>query len=467
MNSCHLKQLFILLFTLLTFCATADLMLPPFFCYEPENTVTGDCGRIRILGPLLEIKNQQKENSQINISPIMSLKQAEQKLGLDILWPFFMIRDEGNARIVWAFPFFHHSTDVSNTHDNYFAPLVFAGKRPDGTPSWFVFPFAGDVTDFMGLGQVRFLLFPLYCNSKRYGMESHSILWPLIGWATGKSEEKFRLFPFYMRRELKGVRVNESYLWPLLSTARSLQKNRQGYSFFSFPLGGYEKWGSLTNRSFLWPFFTWKTNADSSFVINAPWPFFRYGQGIKNESVLFFWPFWGRSVSEQTEFSFYLWPFIIRLATKSGQHRENWNCILPLYWHQEKWKGDNPQPISNRHHVWPLFSVEQNQDSQKIESLSLIPFNKIGAAYRLYSPLFRFFSLQKNRDGFYLDLLWGFFSLTDTEIISKWNIGPLFSREADSSRAKVEYDFFFGLFKFRKTADKNSCKLLYCIEFTY
>ncbi len=456
----------ILILLLLSAVCAADVNLPPLVVYSSENEVTETSGHLRILGPLFESYKKQ-DASVIALRPFWSTKTDGDISGTDVLWPLFTHRSLPSGDFWWLLPYFHYSAKNSSAYENFLAPFLYLGRHRDGSLSWFFFPLAGDVREFLSLGQNQFVLWPLYWHNRKNGLESTGILWPVFNQAHGNGVEKIRVFPFYASSQVDGVRLNRSWLWPLLTTAESLRKDQNGFAVFSFPLGGYENWGELRSWSLLWPFFTWQSK-DNAFVLNAPWPVFRYGTGNREESVLFIWPLWGHTDSKDSSYAFFLWPCGLYLFSRTPESCERWLCMLPVYWSRKEY-GKEPEKIPEQRwrHVWPLVSVcdDYEQKTSTIRGLDLIPFKRPGVFERNYTPFLTLFQVTNTEKGMSFDILWGFVRCTDAERTSGFAIGPFYMQKTDRDRDSFECDVLFGLVQVASEREKSSCRLFYLLDF--
>lgn len=464
-----MRLLPILLFLLFPLCRTlaAEVVIPPFTtCTGYGNPVTGKQFELRVLGPLFELSGDGGTELSVSVRPLFGFKKSDRESGMEAVWPFAAARSKPSGDVLWVFPYFRYTGPDSRGSGNFVAPLCYWASRSDGTWDWLVFPFAGDVNELFSLGHTRFLLFPLLLETRKNGMDTRSVLWPLFSHSAGRNEEKIRLLPFYASRRIDGLRRNQAWFWPLLTSAHSLSPDMPGYAFFSFPLGGYEQWGNFTGSSVLWPFFTWKSRTDSSFSVNAPWPFFRYGRGAHGESVLYIWPLWGRSVSANAHFSFWLWPVGWYSESRTPQTVRTWRCVLPLYWSMYSRDRKSGKDISRWRHFWPLISAVSENGRETVRVPDLMPLKRVGAVERNYAPLWTLFQLDRSEHGCNLDLLWGMFGWMKSGTRSRLVIGPFYSQYEDREKNFSESQFFFGLVRTRTSPGKNTCSLFYLFDFS-
>lgn len=464
-----MRLLPILLFLLFPLCRTlaAEVVIPPFTtCTGYGNPVTGKQFELRVLGPLFELSGDGGTELSVSVRPLFGFKKSDRESGMEAVWPFAAARSKPSGDVLWVFPYFRYTGPDSRGSGNFVAPLCYWASRSDGTWDWLVFPFAGDVNELFSLGHTRFLLFPLLLETRKNGMDTRSVLWPLFSHSAGRNEEKIRLLPFYASRRIDGLRRNQAWLWPLLTSAHSLSPDMPGYAFFSFPLGGYEQWGNFTGSSVLWPFFTWKSRTDSSFSVNAPWPFFRYGRGAHGESVLYIWPLWGRSVSANAHFSFWLWPVGWYSESRTPQTVRTWRCVLPLYWSMYSRDRKSGKDISRWRHFWPLISAVSENGRETVRVPDLMPLKRVGAVERNYAPLWTLFQLDRSEHGCNLDFLWGMFGWMKSGTRSRLVIGPFYSQYEDREKNFSESQIFFGLVRTRTSPGKNTCSLFYLFDFS-
>ncbi len=439
--------------------------LPPLLVFEPDNPVTGRKNRLRILGPLFESRKNAGGGSMAAFRPLWSMEtKSDGRSAADVLWPLSMYRKTRSGAYFWFLPYFT-TRGRNDAYEHYLFPFWFLERHADGQYSWFFFPLGGDMRKFFSYDRLQFLLFPLY----KYGEKKHAVtntfFWPFFSTDRAPGMHSLRIFPFYASRTFEGIRENRSILWPLANYAYSL-KNPDDFAFFSFPLGGYEKWNGLASVTVLPPVFSWKEYQNRRKALSVLWPFFKYGAAEDGTgSCLYFWPFWGKAVSDRAYYSFFLWPAGLNLQTETETQRTVRRAFLPFYLSSRQYGTAEQAVISDYTHLWPLVSRHADRNETETTGLDFIPMKRLGFAERNYAAFWRFFEVIRNEKGFAFDLLWGLSRGYRTENADGFSIGPFYAQD-HSAAGESEYDILFGLLHFRNQPENTCVRLFYCLEFS-
>lgn len=459
-----MKSMLYILLIVFPILLQADIDLQPLFSLTRENPVLGKKDDIRILGPFFEFYKGSKDSTLLSVRPVVSLEKENGRSALDILWPLGGMRERGAGTDFWTFCYYHYTSKDSLSSVNHVFPLVYTARNRENSDSWFVFPFCGDVKRYLNLGETFFIMWPLYVRTKQGSMNNHYIIWPFFGWGSGEKGNHIRIFPLYLSREIHEQRVTSSYLWPLLTVSKSLNPKNPGYAVFSFPLGGHSEWGGMKHSAVLWPFFTWKNNADGSFIRHLPWPLFQYGKGVRGESFTNVWPFFGLSSSQESRHAYFLWPLGTYQKAESERRLNTWLCFFPFYWDFRKQQLKNSVIEYRRRHIWPLISVFDEGKTQVIRGLDLIPAKRVGGWERNLLPWITLFEYRKNECGESWEILWNMFGGTYTKKSSRFHIGPFYSQESSEADNFFEMKTLFGLYQFRSSAEESRSRFFYFLD---
>ena len=460
-------RLFVTLFIFLcgfsAFCW--DWTLPPFYSRERFNTETE---LIRFLGPLGEIQ-ETRSQSLYSVHPFWSYVKKKNGLGssssTDILWPFCFMRSSwfGDTRFFFLY---YTTSSVNGGRMDYVLPFWFSQTGLDGRFSWALFPFYGDMNNFLTYDRLRFCLFPLYWHADRDTVSGDGFLWPLINYDSGPHLNRWRIFPFYAFAEYKGKRINYSVFWPFFSYQRYLSPKTPGYGYLFWPFFGYSRIGSSEAWSTLWPFFSYARDSErkDSFRINAPYPFFRWGENQRDEDddLFFLWPLYGEKVSPHIKYSFVLWPFLWNLENESSDKVTGHTWIFPFYWNKTVYSKDFRKKLEESRDLWPLFSLKADRSRFEFQVLNLAP-KGFSAVDRNLSPLWKFYTYESKDGNYRSDLFWGMFNLSRYENTRIIAVQPFYSyRKTGETR---EYSFLFNLLKRKHSPEGVKTRLFYFLEF--
>lgn len=240
--------------------------------------------------------------------------------------------------------------------------LIGGGDSEDGENYFWVFPFGGKGRNVLSYDEFRFVLWPLWIQSKKDGRTATHWLWPLFGKQEG-SEKGWRFFPFYGRSEVPGKYRRSFWLWPMLNFAEDgldLEHPRKGW--LAFLIGGHVEQGDFEANSVLWPFFTWEKQPSRGHRSFTIWPLVRFqtteADGRTVRRVI---PFWLHYEDPDTEYRSVLFPFFWwrkdQLAL--GGERESWYGVPLFYSSRTQW-DDGTHAEHTR--MWPVFSEKVERD---------------------------------------------------------------------------------------------------------
>ena len=438
--------------------------LPPLAVYEPDNPVTGKKNRLRILGPLFESSRNAEGTSMAALRPLWSTEtRPDGRSATDVIWPLSMYRNTRSGSYFWLLPYFT-TRGKNDSYEHYLFPFWFLERHTDGKYSWFFFPFYGNMHKFFSYDKLEFLLFPFYKYGEKNHVVTNTYLWPFFSRDRAPGMHSIRIFPFYASRTFEGIRVNRSILWPVANYAYSL-KNPEDFAFFSFPFGGYESWGGITNVTVLPPVFSWKEFQDRQMALSILWPLFKYGGDEEGGECLYFWPFWGKAVSDQAYYSFFLWPMGLNLQTTTQTRKTTRRAFLPFYLSSRRNEIPDGEMLSDYTHLWPFVSKYAAGEKTEIRGLDFIPMKRLGFAERNYAAFWRLFEVERNKRGFAFDILWGLSRGYRTENADGFSIGPFYAQDR-SGDGKSDYDILFGLLRIGKRAENTHVSLFYCLDFS-
>ena len=359
------------------------------------------------------------------------------------------------------------------------------------TLSYFaVFPFGGLLRDFLTKEWMEFYLFPLFYHACDKGYETWYMPWPIIHWGSGAGHDSFAIWPLYAGETkrfliedkdgniIEGPKEYERHtiLWPLIQWQKNwdLKKvSKKGeppkyehkvYSenVFVFPFFGHRKTPRREVLTFLWPFFTIETKKDTDFIaIDAPWPFFRYAEGIGHYELRIFPLFYQfRKIDEKgSEHSGYriLWP-LIWLDTRKDVTQESQSVnIAGIFWHNRRTKLDihtgKPKSSETYTKLWPLFGHHSGHDGSVLfEILSLLPFDNVPKWEYTWAWFWRIFYYEsKPSEGITrFNFLGPIIRYESTPRGNSFDFFPIFqyrdSKDASGVEREMSWDFLYGLF---------------------
>ena len=330
-----------------------------------------------------------------------------------------------------------YHADKKEDNEFMFAPFLFWGAGDTKDEKYFgFFPFYGTLKDKIGYSELSFVMFPLYSSWSYKDYKAHSILWPLIMWASTpelsngeRRRNDLRILPFYSSKVHRNKYNHKTLLWPFFSWGSDdLDKKDPRHFLFIFPFYGQKYSQSRTMESYtiLWPFslFAWgKDERRGVKEYRALWFLF---QSMKSERPLIektvVFPFYAHykfgseDKSYYNEMNFYLILFG-NLRTQSAIVESSYDFFIPFYYrHRRVYPQENEEVRQWK--LWPFASgYSESNGANGWRTLSLWPLpdeyleRSWGPLYslaewrhesngdRYFSVFFRLFSLYWGEDS--------------------------------------------------------------------
>ena len=304
------------------------------------------------------------EGKAFTLVPFFWYRHSAQDPSLNYaaFWPFYgylqkrLFRDETRF-ILW--PVYAQTRKRDVITDNYLVPFVHV-RRGDGLKGWQVFPFYGtehkDVTTRTnGFRQVE----------QVPGRDTQFVLWP-----------------FYARNDLDLGSTNpiqQRLLLPWFSIQRSPAKDRDMYLWPFGPVFVRDREVGYDQTSFLWPMFA-----------------FADGEGKQATRV---WPFYSVAKFKESETRTYLWPLYWRKDVHRDPLQQHTTRVGIIVYTDVETRNLQTGKFSTRSDLWPLFiSRRDKEGNERFQILSLLspilPENK--TVPRVYEPLWALWRSEKN-----------------------------------------------------------------------
>ncbi len=433
MNNCEkmLKPVFPILIILLLFFGAAV-----------SAQIDGD--------PLYVNKVETNGHSFYAWRPFYSSTVEGERWRKDYLWPVYTrkgFQDETYGR----FLFFGYSSDFeedTDRHRNWIIPFWFSGTSKSDEDYLAVFPFGGNICEFLGRDKVSFVLFPVYAKSHINEVKTTTVLWPIGSKTTGGKVERFRVWPFYGMSSLEGEYVKKSYLWPIFHTVEYTNEHNPGGGFILVPVYGRIKTEQADNYWLAAPFFRYM-RSDGQWIVHAPWPFIQLADGDMKKRI--FWPFYGKkSLGTQTK-QYWLWPLLWNNKTDYAAHVQHRRNAVPFFYYRsdvvtKKTASHEVGDVPNRYwKLWPLMSWERVENKSRFRTLDLWPLRNTPGIERNWAPWWTLYRRMNDNGETGHHLLWGLYRQTHGEEEFEWSLlkGFLGYKKSESNRS---YRFLFMRF---------------------
>lgn len=364
-----------------------------------------------------------------------------------------------------------------------------------------LFSFAGGEA-LTGTNVHRFTLFPLYFQQRSAMPEkNYTALVPIYGRLKGRffrDEARFILLPIYIQSRKRDV-VTDNYLypffhlrrgnglkgwqvWPLIGSEHKEVTFKTNIWEETEIVAGHDKFSALwpiyfnqktgigtTNAARLravlplfsmvrsplrdsttapWPLgVTYTVDREKNYTERGiPWPIVVFARG-ENRNINRIWPLYSRARSDTLESTSYLWPVYKRNRITSEPLDRRRTRIMVFLYSDVLQKNTETGGSSRRADFWPLFTARRDFNGDKsLQILAflepILPNNK--SIPRNYSPLWSLWRSQKNGET----------GATGYSLL--WN---LYRHEAAPETKKLS--LLFGLFKYQSTPDGSRWRLFY------
>ncbi|MEW6444406.1 MAG: hypothetical protein AB1640_26005 [bacterium] len=343
---------------------------------------------------------------QFGFRPVLNLRRESQtgregdRTELQALWPLILYRQtEGcERRTLRLFPLVYHREFVHpegrEETDDFVLPFFLRGRSSDSEENYLaLFPLAGSLRGLFGKDRIRFLLFPLYADSRDGEHRSRNFLWPFVQYSSGGGKSSFRVWPFYGRKEKEGSYKKTFVLWPFFAHVQErLGRERPLDSWYFLPFYGRQQTPFGKIEYFLYPFFSYQRNEAPGNRFrewNAPWPFFSIARGDRYRKT-YLWPFWGRQERGSYERDFIAYPIYSHSVYASAGRMSEGRYLLPFYW---AWSlTDRKEERTAHFKIWPILSRSAGlEDRRNLNVLSPLWFRDRDGFERNYGPLWTWY----------------------------------------------------------------------------
>lgn len=324
------------------------------------------------------------------------------------LWPLGSYRADEKERTFRLIPLYMRrvrNVEEGKDWDTVTLLLIFSGSDPKRGGYFAFFPIGGTFKNLLFKERIDFALFPLYGRVREGGNDSVNVLWPIFNRTKGPIQG-WKVFPFYGRYRKRSEAGELLYdrrfwIWPFVTRHENgLETGRPTLLRFYFPFHGSIEGPSVSDRSWLFPFFKRKEEKGDAPRVDwkAPWPFVHVGNG-KSYRRRDFWPFYGHLATGGSDRRYWIWPLFRkqRQVNDAGEHRAFF--ALPFYWRSST-RSPQGEVARSMRKVWPLYGRQRAKDGSGItEVLSPLWFNDRIGLTELFGPFWRLWAREIDPSG--------------------------------------------------------------------
>ena len=429
--------------------------------------------RTEVLGPLLSYERRQ-EQTQWALPPLFShtLDAGVDVEEFDLAYPLLTYDRFGTEYRLQLFQVFSFSggLDQQENHVRRFTlfPFYFQQRSADSNLNYTAgFPLYGRLKNRLFRDEIRFVLFPLYGQSRKRDVVTDNYLYPFFHLRHGAALRGWQIWPLagYEHKDVT-TRTNSadeavtvgghrkfSLLWPIFFNQNlGLGTERPDRRQALLPVYSYQRSPQRDSTTAPWPFgLTITTDREKKYrEIGAPWPFIVFARG-EGKTANRFWPLFGQTKNPILESDFYLWPlYKYNRAHAPPLDRERTRMLFFLYSDLIE-KNEETGTALQRTDLWPLFTAKRDHDgNERLQLIAplepLLPNNK--SIERNYSPLWSIWRSEKN-------------AKTGAACQSfLWN---LYRRDTTPETRKCS--LLFGLFQYQSSLESKRLRMFYLPAF--
>jgi hypothetical protein len=417
--------------------------------------------RTEALGPLLRDEQREDGVREWAVSPLLSHTTDRQmeSTEFDLLYPLMTYDRFGTEyKFRWflltTFSGGHDQQDLQRRRFTLF-PFYFQQRSRDPRFCYTaVFPLYGTIQERLLRDEMKFVLFPLYGQSRRKDVVTDNYLYPIFHlrhgdglrgwqvWPLAGNETKDVTYRTNSLDELETVGGHEKFfaLWPFYFNERTgigttnVETDRTLLPFYSLTRSP-----ARDSTSYLWPFFTYTNDRSKQYrEWDAPWPLIVFARGEGKTANRVF-PFFSQVQGQYNRSEFYAWPLFWRHRSHAPPLDRDRIRILFFLYSDLTEKNLATGSALRRIDLWPLFTKHRDHEGREsLQILSLLepflPSNK--SIERNYSPLWAVWRSEKNART----------AATSQSLL--WN---LYRRDATPTTKKCS--LLFGLFRYQAGPD--------------
>jgi hypothetical protein len=453
------------------FARAGDASFGPLFQQFKLTLDPGD--RTEVAGPLYYQQDVWGDNDRTRLwaaPPIVSylLNEDTDYAQFDFLWKAVSYHRYGNEyrfHVLQLLNFAGGQTQ-SETNVSRFTlfPLYFQQRSeiPDKNYTALL-PFYGEIHGRLFRDEIRFVMFPLYGQTRKRDVVTDNYLYPLFHVRQGDGLKGWQFWPLFSH-ERKGV-TSKTNVWDEVETVGG---HRKRFVLWPIFLEHHTGLGTANpaHQQALLPFYTFlrSPQRDSTTWFwplgvthtvdrqkqydewGAPWPLVVFARG-EGKTVNRVWPFFSQASNTNLTSDWYLWPLYKYNRLHSDPlDRERTRILLFLY-SDLSVKNTETGGRLRQIDLWPLFTSRRDLEGRnRLQFLALLePFLPNNTSVeRNLSPLWSLWRSEKNTrtGGTSQSLLWN-----------------LYRREAAPEGKKCS--LLFGLFQYQSGHDGRRWRVLY------
>jgi hypothetical protein len=445
----------------------ADFSLGPV--YEEFTSTLTSTHRKEALGPLYYSEHQ-KETDAWCVPPLFYYGKDEgtESMEFDMLYPILTYDRFGaeyRFQILQLFSFAGGlSYSETNVHRFFLYPIYWQQRSAIPERNFTAFlPFYGHINNHLFRDEVKFVMLPIYVQSRKQDVVIDNYMWPFVDVRHGNGMTGWQFWPFY-GHDHKELTYSTNHwgdaepvfgydkkfvMWPFYASATlGIGTSNIETQTVVFPLFSKTRSPLRKSTTYFWPFgYTRTVDYASKYTEwDFPWPLveFAHGEGKETRRV---WPLFCQARTAMAEDNWYLWPVYKFNRVNSGSLDRRRARILFFLYSDTVEKNTETGEAKHLVNFFPFYSSRTDLNGNKrFQALSIlepfVPNNK--SIERGWAPLYSLWRSEEN---------------TETKASSQSLLWNLYRRETNPEGQK--WSALFGLFQHQITGENSRWRLFY------
>jgi len=424
--------------------------------------------RVEAAGPLFAFERKGEQKQWI-VAPLCSYTADEgtESAEFDLAYPLLTYDRFGTEYRLQLFQLFSFSGGRNQRDDAIkrvtLFPFYFQQRSPDRSLNYTALvPIYGNLKNRLFRDEIRFILFPLYGQSRKKDVVTDNYLYPFFHLRRGEALQGWQFWPLvgyeergvtsftnrYEELEITGGHRKLFVLWPIFFNHKTAigTTNAQTQRVL-LPVYSLLRSPNRDSSTYLWPFFTFTDDREKRYrEWGAPWPLIVFARG-EGKTANRLWPLFGHARNSVLESDFCLWPLYKFNRAHAAPLDRQRTRILFFFYSDLIEKNEETGTALERTDLWPLFTARRDHNgNERLQLLapieSLLPGNK--SIERNYSPLWSIWRSEKN---------------AKTGAASQSVLWNLYRRDFTPEARKCS--LLFGLFQYQSSPAGKRLRLLY------
>ncbi len=285
--------------------------------------------RTEAAGPLFYSEEKETQRTWA-VPPLFSSTRdpATESKEFDFLYPvmtYDRYGDQYRWQLFQLLSFAGGPTQQETNRDRFtLFPLYFQQRSSDPSENYTaILPFYGHLKHRLFRDEIFFVMWPLYCETRKKDVVTDNYLVPIFSLRHGDGLHGWQFWPLVGNEhkdvttltngfnDVKTIGGHDSFfaLWPLFLNDKSeIGTTNATWQQASLPAYSLLRSPQRDSTTVIWPFFNHVVDRENKYrEWDAPWPLvvFARGEGKHTSRV---WPFYSRAHNATQESDFYLWP---------------------------------------------------------------------------------------------------------------------------------------------------------------